>query len=57
MTESITKWEKMKEGLIARFGPQDETLGARAKVKFMKQRGTLQAHGVFKYDVGASRYS
>jgi len=44
MTEDFTTWEKMKEALIAHFGPQDETWGARAKVKFIKKTQSLQAH-------------
>jgi len=33
-----------KEALITHFGPQDETWGARAKVKFIKKTQSLQAH-------------
>jgi len=36
MTEDFTTWEKMKEALIAHFGPQDETWGARTKERFIK---------------------
>lgn len=40
----IILWDDMKKDLQAHFGPQDETLEARMKIKFIKQTGNLETY-------------
>jgi len=42
--EDISTWEEMKEALQTHFSPQDETWGARTKIKYAEKKGSLQAY-------------
>jgi len=42
--EEITSWDDMKKALQGHFSPQDDTLDARTRIKYMKETRSLQAY-------------